>query len=165
MINPASANVLVSGGAPGTDLMAEAGSPTWMTEALSMGNTGLWSILIDPKTGQGIAVANDTMLRLLGLDSHPSPSSCLRSLVLAHRSRLCAHVLKTVSEMLETGQQKRSGIPVEPSSARMDFCPLRRQRTCSLPKATNASACAAIIRISASCILSASHYENLSKIS
>ena len=51
--------------------------PKWMSEALRAGSTGLWKILIDPHNPDAPKMfANDTMLILLGLDSHPAPEKC-----------------------------------------------------------------------------------------
>lgn len=59
--------------ASGTDMF---NSPDWMSEALRIGNTGLWAIEVDESGGRPRMMANDTMLGLLGLDAHPSPEEC-----------------------------------------------------------------------------------------
>lgn len=51
-------------------------SPEWMSEALRSGNTGLWTIEVDTRGGAPRMMANDTMLGLLGLETHPSPEEC-----------------------------------------------------------------------------------------
>ena len=53
-------------------------SPEWMSEALRIGNTGLWAIEIDEENGKHRMTANETMLLLLGLETHPSPEDCFR---------------------------------------------------------------------------------------
>lgn len=51
--------------------------PFWMNEALRAGNTGLWKIMIDPAGKENpLMFANDTMLLLLGLETHPKPDVC-----------------------------------------------------------------------------------------
>lgn len=50
--------------------------PVWINDALQAGNTGLWKITIDSTTGQGQMFADTAMLRLLGLESHPSLEEC-----------------------------------------------------------------------------------------
>ena len=40
-------------------------SPEWMSEALRIGNTGLWAIEIDEENGKHRMTANETMLLLL----------------------------------------------------------------------------------------------------
>ena len=50
--------------------------PAWMKEALRAGKIGLWKIIVDPATGTGRMLANETMLNLLGLVSHPTPEAC-----------------------------------------------------------------------------------------
>ena len=49
-----------------------------MSEALRIGNTGLWAIEIDEENGKHRMTANETMLLLLGLETHPSPEDCFR---------------------------------------------------------------------------------------
>lgn len=44
-------------------------SPEWMSEALRIGNTGLWAIEVDEENGKHRMTANETMLLLLGLDA------------------------------------------------------------------------------------------------
>ena len=53
-------------------------SPEWMSEALRIGNTGLWAIEVDEENGKHRMTANETMLLLLGLETHPSPEDCFR---------------------------------------------------------------------------------------
>lgn len=66
-----------SGGTIKTQAAGEGGNvPLWMDEALNTGNIGLWTILLDPLTGQYEMMGNDDLLRLLGLDAHPSPRQC-----------------------------------------------------------------------------------------
>lgn len=50
--------------------------PVWINNALNAGNTGLWEISLNPATGQGCMYANNTMLKLLGLETHPTPEEC-----------------------------------------------------------------------------------------
>lgn len=50
--------------------------PVWINNALNAGNTGLWEITLNPATGQGCMYANNTMLKLLGLETHPTPEEC-----------------------------------------------------------------------------------------
>lgn len=53
--------------------------PAWMREALRAGSTGLWKIVLVPgKPDMSKMFGNDTMLMLLGLDSHPDPEECYR---------------------------------------------------------------------------------------
>ena len=49
---------------------------SWMQEAMDAANTGLWVIMIDTREGRCSMLANASMLRLLGLDAHPSPEEC-----------------------------------------------------------------------------------------
>ena len=53
-------------------------SPEWMSEALRIGNTGLWAIEVDEENGKHRMTANETMLLLLSLETHPSPEDCFR---------------------------------------------------------------------------------------
>lgn len=50
--------------------------PVWISNALNAGNTGLWEITLNPATGQGCMYANKGMLKLLGLETHPTPEEC-----------------------------------------------------------------------------------------
>ena len=51
-------------------------SPEWMSEALRIGNTGLWAIELDTRGGAPSMMVNETMLGLLGLEAHPDPEAC-----------------------------------------------------------------------------------------
>ncbi len=51
-------------------------SPEWMSEALRIGNTGLWAIELDTRGGAPRMMVNETMLGLLGLEAHPDPEAC-----------------------------------------------------------------------------------------
>lgn len=62
--------------APPKEISELFNDPIWLNQALKAGNTGLWTIEINPETGVGEMMANSTMLDLLGLDSHPSPEEC-----------------------------------------------------------------------------------------
>ncbi|MEG2173243.1 MAG: ATP-binding protein [Desulfovibrionaceae bacterium] len=59
-----------------SELLTMFSDSTWINEALQAGNTGLWQITLNPDTKQGRLYANNTMLRLLGLEHHPSPEDC-----------------------------------------------------------------------------------------
>ena len=84
---------------------------SWLDEALNMGNTGLWTIYLDPQSGQGEMIANDTMLRLLGLHNHPTPTECYTHWFSRIASEHLPTVLKAVEEMLATGQQREVEYP------------------------------------------------------
>ena len=49
---------------------------SWMQEVLRLGNTGLWSIVIDTVHRKNHMYADDTMLGLLGLTDQPDPEEC-----------------------------------------------------------------------------------------
>lgn len=48
----------------------------WMGEAMDAANTGLWVIILDTRSNTGSMLANAPMLRLLGMEEHPSPEEC-----------------------------------------------------------------------------------------
>lgn len=48
----------------------------WMGEAMDAANTGLWVIILDTRANTGCMLANAPMLRLLGMEEHPSPEEC-----------------------------------------------------------------------------------------
>lgn len=48
----------------------------WMGEAMDAANTGLWVIILDTRNNTGSMLANAPMLRLLGMEKHPSPEEC-----------------------------------------------------------------------------------------
>lgn len=80
-------------------------SPSWMHEVLSAGNTGLWTIVLDPATGEGQMMANDTMLRLLGLPRHPSATECYNHWFTRISPDSVSTVLQVVESMISSGQQ------------------------------------------------------------
>ena len=79
---------------------------SWVAEALNMGNTGLWSIYLHPQTGVGEMIVDATMLRLLGLDAYLSPEECYTHWFSHVDSDAVPRVLKTVEDILATGQQR-----------------------------------------------------------
>ena len=80
-------------------------SPEWMSEALRIGNTGLWAIEIDEENGKHRMTANETMLLLLGLETHPSPEDCFRHWYGRVDEAYRAAVDECVGKMLSTGQR------------------------------------------------------------
>ena len=60
------------------------GSPAWMHEVLNAGHIGLWTIILEPTTGEGQMLANDAMLRV-GRASFADRVLC--PLVFPYRSR------------------------------------------------------------------------------
>ena len=80
-------------------------SPEWMSEALRIGNTGLWAIEVDEENGNHRMTANETMLLLLGLETHPSPEDCFRHWYGRVDEAYRAAVDECVGKMLSTGQR------------------------------------------------------------
>ena len=80
------------------------GSPAWMHEVLNAGHIGLWTIILEPTTGEGQMLANDAMLRLLGLDEHPSPTACYAHWFSRIAPEAVTVVLETVRAMTVTGR-------------------------------------------------------------
>ena len=80
-------------------------SPEWMSEALRIGNTGLWAIEIDEENGKHRMTANETMLLLLGLETNPSPEDCFRHWYGRVDEAYRAAVDECVGKMLSTGQR------------------------------------------------------------
>ena len=80
-------------------------SPEWMSEALRIGNTGLWAIEVDEENGKHRMTANETMLLLLGLETHPSPEDCFRHWYGRVDEAYRAAVDECVGKMLSTGQR------------------------------------------------------------
>ncbi len=80
-------------------------SPEWMSEALRIGNTGLWAIEVDEENGNHRMTANETMLLLLGLETHPSPEECFRHWYSRVDESYRAAVDECVGKMLGSGQQ------------------------------------------------------------
>ena len=76
-----------------------------MFEALSMSNTGLWSIFIDPATNAGEMLVNDTMLCLLGLEQHVSPAECYSHWISRIDPEFAPEVFKAVQELIVSGRQ------------------------------------------------------------
>ena len=79
--------------------------PEWMSEALRIGNTGLWAIEVDEENGKHRMTANETMLLLLGLETHPSPEDCFRHWYGRVDEAYRAAVDECVGKMLSTGQR------------------------------------------------------------
>ncbi len=75
-----------------------------MREALKAGNTGLWKIFLNPATGKGQMLGNDTMLTLLGLDVHPSPEDCYAWWHARISPQHLDNVHSVVARMTDTGQ-------------------------------------------------------------
>ena len=80
-------------------------SPEWMSEALRIGNTGLWAIEVDEENGKHRMTTNETMLLLLGLETHPSPEDCFRHWYGRVDEAYRAAVDECVGKMLSTGQR------------------------------------------------------------
>lgn len=85
--------------------------PPWESEALSMGNTGLWTILVHPETNVGEMFANNTMMDLLGLDEPPAATVCYTHWFSKIEPTYVDAVLAAVAEMLQTGQQREVEYP------------------------------------------------------
>ena len=83
-------------------------SPEWMSEALRIGNTGLWAIEIDEENGKHRMTANETMLLLLGLETHPSPEDCFRHWYGRVDEAYRAAVDECVGKMLSTDSGMKS---------------------------------------------------------
>lgn len=84
---------------------------SWMFEALNTGNTGLWSIFIDPVTQHGEMLANETMLRLLGLETQIDPAACYTHWFSRIDPDFVPDVLQCVEKMITTGQQSEVEYP------------------------------------------------------
>lgn len=82
-----------------------------MHEVLSAGNTGLWTIVLDPATGEGQMMANDTMLRLLGLSEHPSGTECYNHWFSRVAPDYVSTVLQTVEGMIASDQHREVEYP------------------------------------------------------
>lgn len=80
-------------------------SPEWMSEALRIGNMGLWAIEVDEENGNHRMTANETMLLLLGLETHPVPEECFRHWYGRVDEAYRAAVDECVEKMIGTGQQ------------------------------------------------------------
>lgn len=86
-------------------------SPEWMSEALQIGNTGLWAIEVDEENGNHRMTANETMLSLLGLETHPVPEECFRHWYSRVDESYRAAVDECVAKMLSTGQRNEVQYP------------------------------------------------------
>ena len=81
-------------------------STEWMSQALRAGRTGLWAVSVDESGGAHRMVANDSMLELLGLETHPSPEDCFRHWYARIAPEYKQAVDDCVEKMLTTGQQE-----------------------------------------------------------
>lgn len=77
----------------------------WINEVLDASNTGLWLIKIDPDQQTEKMFCNTTMLRLLGLPSHPDPQECYRHWYERIDKNHIYRVTNAVARMVETNQQ------------------------------------------------------------
>ncbi len=82
-----------------------------MSEALKAGNIGLWKILLHPATGKGQMLANDAMLALLGLNSHPSPEECYTWWHVRISPQHLDNVHSVVARMADSGQPREVEYP------------------------------------------------------
>lgn len=80
------------------------GDWNWLESVLEMSNTGLWSMIIDEKTGKNYMYAGNVMLRLLGLTAHPSPEECYTHWNERIEEKYRNQVKHGVDEMLHTGK-------------------------------------------------------------
>ncbi len=85
----------------------------WLSEALTLGNMGLWTILWNPQTQFGEMIANTTMLSLLGLDEHPSPHACFEHWFSRIYPDAVPTVMAAIEQMVATGQQQEIDYPWE----------------------------------------------------
>lgn len=78
----------------------------WTSEFLARtGNTGFWTILLDPQGGESAMLVNDAMLSLLGLDVHLSPQACREHWFSRIRPDYAALVTQTMEAIFVTGRQ------------------------------------------------------------
>lgn len=77
-------------------------NPSWMQEVLRAGNTGLWSIVIDTVHRKNNMYADDTMLKLLGMEKHPIPDECYAHWFSRIDPKYVDYVTKSVDQMVQT---------------------------------------------------------------
>lgn len=77
----------------------------WLHGMLEFNATGLWCIKIDNNTGIHTMYASRSMLKLLGLEQHPTPEECYQHWYFRIESEYLNYVLSAVEEMLKTGEQ------------------------------------------------------------
>ena len=77
---------------------------SWMQEVLRLGNTGLWSIVIDTVHRKNHMYADDTMLGLLGLTDQPDPEECYSHWFSRIEPKYVDYVTESVDQMIRTGK-------------------------------------------------------------
>lgn len=77
---------------------------SWIQEVLKLGNTGLWSIIIDTVQKTNQMYADDTMLDLLGLQEQLNPEECYKHWFSHIDPKYVDYVTESVDQMVQTGK-------------------------------------------------------------
>lgn len=77
---------------------------SWMQEVLRLGNTGLWSIIIDPIQKKNHMYADDIMLTLLGLEKELDSEACYDHWFRHIEPKYVDYVADSVNQMVQTGK-------------------------------------------------------------
>ena len=77
----------------------------WVHDMLEFSSIGMWRIVINQNNGINEMYANKSMLKLLGLEEHPSDEECYNHWFSRVESEYLDYVLNAVHEMITTGEQ------------------------------------------------------------
>ncbi len=77
----------------------------WMHEILEFSSTGLWRIRIDRNTGTGEMYASKSMLKLLGLEEHPTPEECYEYWFSRIDGDYLEYCRNSIEKLISTGEQ------------------------------------------------------------